>query len=63
MEVVCRGESLGEVEVCYKDVLIMRVDVLNATTLVGVGSRIGYAWPEALLFRAGEFVCLYVIHC
>ena len=31
---VSRGEGFGEVEVCYQDVLVVRVGVLNAETQV-----------------------------
>ena len=63
LQVLCREKGLGEIEVCQENVLIVRVGVLNAYAQVGDGSRTESTWLEALLFRADDFVCLYVIHC
>jgi len=60
--VVNRGEGLGEVEVCQQDVLVVRV-VSSIQTHAGEGSGTKTAWAKALLFRADDFVGLYVFHC
>ena len=42
---------------------IVRVGILDAETRVGDGSGAVTLWAKALLFRADDFVGLYVFYC